>query len=410
MSDVRTALVIGGGIAGPVAAMALRKAGIEATVYEAYDGSADGVGGMLGLAPNGVAALDAVGAGDMVRRIGQPVNSMVIQSWTGKRLAEFGNPAGPAAFHAVWRADLYRALYDETQRRGIRIEHGKRMVKALDNGDGVTAHFADGTTATGDILIGADGIRSTIRPMIDPAAPSPRYTGLLGFGARSIPSSVRGLESTHDSMHMIFGKRAFFAYQVDDHGRTGWFANLPHARLSLAEARAVGNVEWLRVLREAFADDRMPAAAIMAAVDPAELIVVGALEDLPTVPTWSKGRTVLVGDSAHATSPSSGQGASIAMESAVQLARCLRDLPTVPSAFAAYEGLRRARVERIIAAGKRSSSEKAAGPIARVLRDAIMPVTMKLLAKPEKMAWQIDYRINWDTTVEAGADQVVSRV
>jgi 2-polyprenyl-6-methoxyphenol hydroxylase-like FAD-dependent oxidoreductase len=82
----------------------------------------------------------------------------------------------------------------------------------------------------------------------------------------------------------------------------------------------------------------------------------------------------------------------------------------VPSAFAAYEGLRRARVEKIIAAGKRTSSEKAAGPVARVLRDAIMPVTMKLLAKPEKMAWQIDYRINWDATVEVGADQVVSRV
>ncbi|HEY3749425.1 MAG TPA: NAD(P)/FAD-dependent oxidoreductase [Pseudonocardiaceae bacterium] len=410
MSDVRTALVIGGGIAGPVAAMALRKAGIEAGVYEAYDGSADGVGGMLGLAPNGIAALDAVGAGDMVRHIGQPVNSMVIQSWTGKRLAEFGNPAGPAAFHAVWRAELYRALHDETERRGIRIEHGKRMVRAVESADGVTVHFADGTEATGDILIGADGIRSTIRSMIDPAAPSPRYTGLLGFGARSIPESVRGLESTHDSMHMIFGKRAFFAYQVDDQGRTGWFANLPYARLSLAEARAVGNAEWLRVLREAFAADRIPAAAILAEVDPAELIVVGALEDLPPVPTWSKGRTVLVGDSAHATSPSSGQGASIAMESAVQLARCLRDLPTVPSAFAAYEGLRRARVEKIIAAGKRTSSEKAAGPVARVLRDAIMPVTMKLLAKPEKMAWQIDYRINWDATVEVGADQVVSRV
>lgn len=411
MSDVRTALVIGGGIAGPVAAMALQKAGIEATVYEAYAGSADGVGGMLGLAPNGIAALDVVGAGDMVRHIGQPVNSMVIQSWTGKRLAEFGNPAGPAAFHAVWRGELYRALYEQTERRGIRIEHGKRMVKAVDNGTCVTVHFADGTEATGDILIGADGIRSTIRSMIDPTAPGPRYTGLLGFGARSIPDSVRGLESTHDSMHMIFGKRAFFAYQVDDQGRTGWFANLPYAkRLSLAEARAVGAEEWLRVLREAFAADRIPAAKILAAVDPSELIVVGALEDLPPVPTWSKGRTVLVGDSAHATSPSSGQGASIAMESAVQLARCLRDLPTVPTAFAAYEGLRRARVEKIIAAGKRTSSEKAAGPVARVLRDAIMPVTMKLLAKPEKMAWQIDYRINWDATVEAGADQVVSRV
>jgi 2-polyprenyl-6-methoxyphenol hydroxylase-like FAD-dependent oxidoreductase len=98
---------------------------------------------------------------------------------------------------------------------------------------------------------------------------------------------------------------------------------------------------------------------------------------------------------------------SIAAESAVQLARCLRDLPTVPAAFAGYERLRRDRVERIIAAGKRTSSEKAAGPVARVLRDAFLPVTMKLLAKPEKMAWQNDYRIDWAAPVDAPAATLV---
>jgi 2-polyprenyl-6-methoxyphenol hydroxylase-like FAD-dependent oxidoreductase len=205
-------------------------------------------------------------------------------------------------------------------------------------------------------------------------------------------------------MHMSFGKRAFFAYQVADDGTTGWFANLPRPEpLSLAAAREVGAAEWLRQLREVFAADRTPAPTILRRVRPADLVVVGALEDLPPVPTWSKGRIVLIGDAAHATSPSSGQGASIAVESAVQLARCVRDLPTVPAAFAAYEGLRRARVERIIAAGKRTSSEKAAGPVARVLRDTLLPVTMKLLAKPEKMAWQYDYRIDWDAPVDAAA-------
>lgn len=109
---------------------------------------------------------------------------------------------------------------------------------------------------------------------------------------------------------------------------------------------------------------------------------------------------VLVGDSAHATSPSSGQGASLAVESAVQLARCLRDLPH-PEAFAAYEALRRERVEKIIAAAARTNSDKAAGPVARVLRDLFMPVAMKLLAKPEKMAWQYGYRIDWDAPVGA---------
>jgi 2-polyprenyl-6-methoxyphenol hydroxylase-like FAD-dependent oxidoreductase len=409
MGEVRNALVIGGGIAGPVTAMALRKAGIDATVYEAYDRTADGVGGMLGIAPNGLHALDVIDAGDIVRRIGEPVSSMIIESWTGKRLAEFGGPDGLPVFHAVWRSELNSALHDEATGRGVRIEHGRRLIRAEQSNTGVTAYFADGSTADADILIGADGIRSTVRPMIDPAAPKPRYTGLLGFGARASRSDTLGLGSTHGSMHMTFGRRAFFAYSVADDGRVGWFANLPHRTpLSLTEARAVGAAEWLRVLREAFAADRTPAPDILRVVDPAELVIVGALEDLPTVPTWSRGRLVLLGDSAHATSPSSGQGASIAVESAVQLARCLRDLPTVPAAYAAFEQLRRARVERIIAGGRRTSTDKAAGPIARVIRDATMPLMMKLMAKPEKMSWQVDHRIDWDAPVTAAKNRVTS--
>jgi 2-polyprenyl-6-methoxyphenol hydroxylase-like FAD-dependent oxidoreductase len=200
---------------------------------------------------------------------------------------------------------------------------------------------------------------------------------------------------------MVFGKRAFFSYMVDDNGRTGWFANLPSKQpLTIAEVAAIGAHEWLHRMRELFAGDRIPAVEILGHVDPAELVMTGAMEDLPTVPRWSNGRIVLVGDSAHATSPSSGQGASIAVESAIQLARCLRDLPTVADAFASYENLRRDRVERIIAAGARTNTDKAAGPVTRVLRDLLMPMAMKVLAKPERMAWQYDYRIDWDAPVE----------
>jgi FAD-dependent urate hydroxylase len=396
MTDTRTALVIGGGIAGPVAAMALQKAGIEATVYEAYDTTADGVGGGLSIAPNGLNALGVLGVDEVVRRIGIPMTAMVIQSWTGKRLAEFGSMPGLPAMQFVWRPDLYRALYDEAARRGIGVEHGKRLVDLTDTGEAVTAHFADGTQASADVLIGADGIRSAVRPRIDPAAPQPRYAGLLSFGARV---DNTGLPSTGGKMHMIFGKRAFFGYQVEDDGSGGWFVNLPHrAGMTLAETRSVPAEQWLRVLREAFVDDRTPALDLLRRTDVAELLVVGPMEDIPTVPTWSKGRTVLIGDAAHATSPSSGQGASLAIESAVQLARCLRDLPH-PQAFSAYEEMRRARAERIIKMAARTNSDKAAGPIARVFRDLLMPVAMRLLAKPEKWAWQFGYRIDWDATV-----------
>jgi FAD-dependent urate hydroxylase len=396
MIDTRNALVIGGGIAGPVAAMALEEAGIRPTVYEAYHSTADGVGGGLSIAPNGLNALGVLGADEVVRRIGMPMTAMVIESWNGKQLAEFGSLPGLRSTQFVWRAELHRALYEEAARRGIPTEHGKRLVGVENGGDGVTARFADGTEASADILIGADGIRSTVRSLIDPAAPKPRYAGLLSFGARMTDT---GLASTDGKMFMTFGKRAFFGYQVSDDSSGIWFVNLPHPQpMTLTEARAVGADEWLRVLRKAFAEDRTPALDLLRRTEPADLLVVGPMEDIPTVPTWRKGRMVLIGDAAHATSPSSGQGASLAIESAVHLARCLRDLPH-EQALATYEQLRRPRVEKILATAARTNSDKAAGPIARVLRDLVMPVAMKRLAKPEKMAWQFEYRIDWDAPV-----------
>lgn len=89
-SGVRTALVIGGGVAGPVTALALRRAGITATVHEAYPTAADGVGAWLGLAPNGQAALATVGADAAVRAIGEPVPGMVMADGAGHHHARFG--------------------------------------------------------------------------------------------------------------------------------------------------------------------------------------------------------------------------------------------------------------------------------------------------------------------------------
>ncbi|GAA1989112.1 FAD-dependent oxidoreductase [Kitasatospora viridis] len=395
--QIKHALVIGGGVAGPVTAMALQQAGIEATVHEAYQGDAVGVGAGLGLAPNGLAALDVIGAGDLVRALGDPMQSIVLQSWNGKRLAEFGSPGRLEPTRLVMRSDLYQALYDEALRRGIRIEHGKKLVGVDEQPGAVTAKFADGTTATGDLLIGADGIRSTVRGLIDPAAPSPRYAGLQGFGSMYAAAGV--VPDTGGKMYMTFGKRAFFGLQVID-GQAVWFVNLPWAEpLSQPQAVARGAERWLAELATACAGDRTPAAELIRRTDPAHLMMTGPMESMPVVPHWSRDRLVLVGDSAHAPSSSSGQGASLAIESAVELAHCLRDLP-LRQALARYEALRRPRVERIIKAAERTNSNKAAGPVGRVLRDALMPIGMRLIS-PEKMAWQFEHRIDWASPAAA---------
>jgi len=393
--DVRTALIIGGGIAGPVTAMALRQAGIEATVYEAYPRSSESVGGGMSIAPNGLDALDVIGVGDLVRPAGADMTGIVMQDWKGRRLGEFGNPPGVPPMRFFYRADLLRAIEQEAVRRGIRLEYGKRLVRATESADGVTAHFADGTQASADVLIGADGIRSTVRTLIDPNAPEPRYAGLISFGARV---AEPGLPSTDGKMPMSFGKRAFFGYQVFDADAV-WFVNLPHAEpMTVAEAKRTPAQQWLPLLKERFEQDRTPAAQLISRTDPADLLIVGPVENMPRVPVWSKGRMVLVGDSAHAPSSSSGQGASLSIESAVQLARCLRDLPR-DQAFAAYEAERRPRVERIIRETTHKNSAKTAGPVGRVVNAWALRIFTRL-AKPERMAWMFDYRIDWDARVD----------
>src|SRR5512132_2922099 len=389
------ALIAGGGIAGPVTAMALQRAGIEAVVYEAHVPGTGDAGSYLTVATNGLDALRAIEADKPVLAAGFPTPANVLLSGTGRRLGTVSNGgrlADGTVAHTIRRPRLYRALHDEAAARGIRTEYGRRLVGAEVTADGVVAAFEDGTRATGDLLVGADGIHSATRRLLDPAAPAPRYVGLVNFGGYT-PDSAGATEP--GAWHMIFGRRAFFGYVVDPDGGTVWFANLPRPAVTAAERAATSPERWRRQLVELFAADHGPAG---------DLIAAGTLElaadntyDLPRVPTWHRGPMVIVGDAAHAPSPSSGQGASMAAEDAVVLAQCLRDLPGIPEALAAYERLRRARVERIVAQGARSSSSKTPGPVGRVVRDLLLPVVFKLLVTEKSLAWIYDYHIDWDT-------------
>ena len=161
---------------------------------------------------------------------------------------------------------------------------------------------------------------------------------------------------------------------------------------------------WLRRLKELFDDDRIPALEMLDRIDGADLVNIGKLEEMPRVPVWHRGRAVLVGDSAHAMSPSTGQGGSLAIEGAIQLARCLRDLPTVDGAFRAYEELRRDRVEKVVAGSAVVTGAQATGRIGRLLRDLLAPIAMRSHKGRERsVGWIHRYTIDWDSPVPAPA-------
>ncbi|SFP71142.1 2-polyprenyl-6-methoxyphenol hydroxylase [Amycolatopsis arida] len=388
------ALIIGGGIAGPVTAMALRKAGLSATVYEAYPTGADDVGAFLTIMSNGLDALRAVDLHELVLEHSFRARRVEFLSGSGKRLGEMpltGEESGRIGPRTLKRATLYRVLHDELRRRGIPIEHGRRLVDAGSTpGGGVVATFADGGTAEGDLLVGADGIHSATRALVDPAAPRPRYTGL-----HSVYGYTR--DTTHtaepNTYRMIYGKRAFFGYTTDPDGETWWFANTPGPERDRASTTAA---QWREFAAGLFTRDRTPAAEIIRSSG--EDVIGSNAYDLPSVPAWHRDGMLVVGDAAHAASPNAGQGASMAAEDGVVLAQCLRDLPDVPSAFRAYERLRRERVERLVAASARMGDNKMPGLVKRLVRDALMP---RMLARggSDSAAWLTRHHIEWSEPV-----------
>jgi 2-polyprenyl-6-methoxyphenol hydroxylase-like FAD-dependent oxidoreductase len=358
MTHTRTALVIGGGIAGPATAMALQKAGIDPVVYEAHPTGADGIGVFLTLGSNGVDALRVLGADKPAVAAGFPTPGITLRSGTGKHLgvSRTGHslPDGTTS-QTLKRADLYRVLHEEASSRGVRVEHGKRLVGAEETGAGVRAIFADGSEAVGAVLIGCDGVHSTVRRIIDPGAPAPTYSGLITTGGYARGVQV---DTEPGSYEMIFGKRAFFGYAMAPDGEVWWFANVPRRdEPARGEVESIGGDEWRHRLLALYAEDAGPAVRLIEATP--DLMAMSPIHAIPHLPAWHNGRMIVIGDAAHAPSPSSGQGASLSIEDAVVLAKCLRDLPSPPAAFAPFEAARRPRVERIIKWAARINNSKA---------------------------------------------------
>jgi 2-polyprenyl-6-methoxyphenol hydroxylase-like FAD-dependent oxidoreductase len=389
----KVALVVGCGVSGPAAAMALQRAGFEVFMYEGFDAPSEHVGSFLDLAPNGIDALRAIGVRRDVVSAGFPIARIVFWSGTGKRLGEAANgrplPDGTSAV-TIRRGALGHALCEEALRRGISIEYGKRLLDAqlmLDRR--VVARFEDGTEATGDLLVGADGIRSRTRYLIDPEAALPEYAGAVIVSG---VCSFGGLEPTPEAFHVTLGKRALFGHTVRPSGEVYWFASLfePHEPTLGSICRKTSE-EWRRELADLFAEDSGPAADIVRT--PTDDLCAYPVYELRPADLWHRAKTVIIGDAAHAPPPMSRQGAALAVEDAVVLGKCARDIDDVDAAIRAYERLRRRRVERVARYASQIRGGRAPGPVRRWLRDLTAPYLLRLSAPP---SWLYGYHLDWE--------------
>ena len=390
------ALIIGAGVAGPASAVFLRRAGWDVEVFEAESAPDPFEGLFLNVATNGLAVLAQLGLRDRLVADGHRAPRMVMHSGTGRVLGTVPNgPAGDLERGSVIvrRGWLHRVVREGAVAAGVPITFGARLVSIEEEPSLVRATFADGRVAEGDIVIGADGIGSLTRAWIDPAAPQPRYSGLVGTGGFA---RVPGLEATPDTQHFVFGARSFFGYLVRQDGTVYWFANMTAPLPERGSLRKISSAEWLARLRDLHSDDPFPVPQILENVSGQ----IGAypIFDLVGVEKWSRGRVVALGDAVHATSPSAGQGASLALEDAITLAKCLRDLPDRAEAFAAYQRERQPRAEAVVRYARVIDSQKRVtkSRLGIAIRDWMMPKFLKNAAEDTRNDWLYNHTISWD--------------
>ncbi|MBR0695798.1 NAD(P)/FAD-dependent oxidoreductase [Bradyrhizobium lablabi] len=380
----RKALIIGAGIAGPVAAMFLKRAGIEAEIYEAWPYST-GIGGGLQIAPNGMHVLAELGLADELIARGSIAESFDFYSQGGKRLGSlnrnmrerFGQPAVN-----MCRATLNETLVDKAWSSNVSVFFEKRLVKIEDRGDQpVIVYFADGTTAEGDFVIGADGVHSMVRRHVVPDGPMPFDTGLIGFGG-FVPRAVIENLAIGQRVETTFGQSGFFGYGFCSSARDGgamWWSTQPSHGMTAAAYRLQTQDAIKQHLRDFHSGWHDPIPAI---IEAAENIVVTDTLDVATLPTWSRKRTLLIGDAAHATSPHAGQGASLALEDAMRLGALMRDGQELGLTFQNFEHERRPRTEKIVAIARRNgNSKRQFSPTGAWIRDHMLKLLLPLSSR-----------------------------
>ncbi len=346
--------IVGGGVGGLAAANALHQAGHDVQVYE-QSRQYLRVGADINLTPNAVRALDGLGGvgggiAQAVRASAARPTHRISRTWDNgaetSRLAmgEQAERRYGAPQLTIHRADLLAALAEAFPAE--RVHFAKRADSIAQDADGVTVRFTDHTETTRlDALVGADGIHSVVRNALY-GGESPRFTGVVAFRAVVPTERVRNVPDiaaftkwwgpTSESQIVTFplnqGRDTFvFATTAQD----SW-----HEESWTSE----GSVEELRGF---YADFHPDARALLDACDS---VLKTALYERDPLAQWSQGRITLMGDACHPMMPFMAQGAGMAIEDGVVLARCLsaaRSGADVPAALARYDALRQERTGRI---------------------------------------------------------------
>lgn len=390
-------VVTGGGIAGTVAALALRTAGIDVTVIEVRPANHDG-GAVVRLNPNAMDALRAIGAHQPIIATSFPLVRSEFYSPAGERV-RYRLGADPASERGLPRVlawpRLSQVLRDEAVGKGAVFRHDARVVDAEETADGVRAVLDNGDSVDGDVLVGADGVRSTIRPLIDPNAPAPQHIGTRTvYGYTPEPPC----EPPPPEVLRAYGGKAFFAATRNSFtGGCFWFTSL--AAPEPAPNGETSDIEdWRRRLLLVF-EGQSPAAPM---VEHAERILPFDDYAIPHLPRWHTDRMIVIGDSAHVAPPASEQGAAMAIEDGVVLAQCLRDLPDPSHALAAFERLRRERVEAVVALGQAGTRRAHTRGLRRLPRLAREKITKLAFWRPAPLggpAWALDHHIDWNRRI-----------
>ncbi|NEP75281.1 MAG: NAD(P)-binding protein [Okeania sp. SIO2G4] len=330
---VNKVAIIGAGPGGLATAIALRKKGIDAHVYERAK-ELRPVGAGLGLQANGLRCLDVIQPGivDILKRSGCQVKRVTVKTSTGETIRtsestmmeKYGQP-----LLIIWWWRLQQILASYLPPEVIHLNH--RCISFEQNENTVITHFDNGKTAQADLLIGADGVNSRVRQTLIGDG-QPRYVGSMSW--RAVLNYQDELLPLNEVILMKGEQSIVYLLNVGE-GNMSWLARklLPDSTLSSTFAEVKS-----RVLRE-FANWMEPVRELIAQTDP-ERILEGPICDRPPLKQWSHGRVTLLGDAAHPMTPAAGQGANTTFEDAYELAECLYNFPDLQTALNNYDNRR----------------------------------------------------------------------